>query len=158
MAEIPSYAGNCLSLKNEAIYVFLTETKTGPFMGKLLLQNGRKSYKPSNFTAAIILYLLTRDNNGDGISFNDLVELVSQKFSGATEAGINTFLDRLDNDYKILKVTSCRGGDSDLDPVNLCESASQVPWQTPDLIEGGPPICKDSTYYSPGIIAVPVKR
>lgn len=162
-----------INLRRNIVYVILKET-VGPsrkILAKVIDINGRQTFKPNTDTAAVLLYLLTRDD-GDDILLSDYISFIldnlPEKIKGMTKpsdigASIKTFLSKLETQYKVLKTTvvpSGYQGATDFDPVGLLATLNT--WEDPDLIQGGPPTCKTSTFYSPtptpNPIAVPIRR
>jgi hypothetical protein len=144
-----------LNLLPNVIYVILKDPSTGTIMAKIISQSGNKSFKPNNDTAALLLYLLSQDKN-DGIHFSKFRELAQQKFNPSPDdTALTTFLNKLDAN-NILQADS-RPSAGNPDPLNLFGSPTAT-WQTPDLVAGNPPICKENTFYSSGWMAVPIRR
>ena len=155
MAIKGSSVQTLLSLKNNVMFVALKDPATGAVMSKMIHVNDRKTFTPTNNVAAALLYLLARDDK-DPIGYNDFVNLVLSKYNGSTVGAIDIFLDKLDDDYKILQINTGKSGSKDLDPLKLFDPPPET-WDTPDLtpnVLGKEPICKVNTFFSQNPIKV----
>jgi hypothetical protein len=150
-----------LCLKKNVLYIALADgpinaTTPPPIWGKVIFINNKQTFKPNNYTAALLLTLLTCDSD-EPVLFSDFLTHTKAKFTDATDANITAFLDKLDTTYKILKIRTGSSATNDPDPLNLFGSP-QWNWAEPDLIETNPPICKTNTFYSDGYWPVVVPR
>jgi hypothetical protein len=148
-----------LILKKNVLYVILRDMQNGTTLAKLLNISGSKSFKPTNNPAALLLYILARDDD-DPVSLDDL-KFYARKFSGSADTIDNDTSEfcKLLNNYKLLKKTP--GTDfadrSLLDPANLFTGLDEN-WQMPGLTTGDAPIVKATTVISTGYGAVPIRR
>ena len=144
-----------LCFKKNVFYVALRDPDAETGLGKIINVDGRKTYSPNTRTAALLLYLLARDDD-DPILYSDFLSLAMQYFSGATVENVTSFLEKLITQYKILKVTSGAVGTDDPDPLDVFVAESRVAWgePEPDLIVGGAPICKSKTYFTSNYIKI----
>ena len=133
----------------------LEEPEAETELAKIINIDGRKTYSPNNRTAALLLYLLARDDD-DPILYSDVLSLAQQYFTGATVDNVTSFLEKLITQYKILNVTSGAVGTDDPDPLRIFGAKSKVAWgeSEPDLIVGGAPICKSKTYFTTNYIKI----
>ena len=154
-----------LRFRKNVIYPILQEIDTNKIMAMIIDVNGRQTFTPNNETAAVLLYLLARDES-DPVLLSDylyFITVTKEKYVGK-EAEIKAFMEKLDTTYKLLQITVVPEGTqgaTDLDPVGLLDTVGE--WEDPDLTRGKPPICKSKTFYSlggynPGIGPVPIIR
>ncbi len=143
-----------ISLKENVYYVMLKEGE-GPAIGRLILVNARKIYRPVNQTTALLLYLLPLSGE-DPILLGDYLDLVRAKFPGAAEEDIREFLEQLETNYKILTVIPGTVGSDDPDPVGLFGERSREEWEPPGLDLYPAPIVKATTLFSvQGVVRKP---
>ena len=155
-----------LNLRKNVVYPILKDTEgTGKILATVIDISGRKTYKPNNDTAAVLLYLLARDHD-DHVLQSDYIKFVKDNLPRSITDGkmddideaIRSFLHKLESIYKILDVTVVHPGTQgaiDLDPVGMVSSLASFDYDL-DLISGEPPICKKITYFmAVGYHAIP---
>ena len=153
------YQDKLLNLKQHVIYVGLSDPHMGT-MGKIIDYSQKTQFTANSKTAAMLLYLLGRDN-GDDIHFNTLKDKVKRKYGlndADATAKINDFLTELDG-HKVLseKGAGNNPGTGSPDPLNLF--SYQDPWDpNPGLIPGPEPISKATHHYSTGYVAITIFR
>jgi hypothetical protein len=159
-----------LNLRPNVIYPILQDSDgdggTGKILAKVIDISGRKTYRPNNATAAVLLYLLARDD-GDDVLLSDYIDFIKVTLPSSVrrddsswaeiETSIITFLKKLESVYKVLKITLVHKGTqgaSDLDPVGMVSSLTTWDYEL-ELILRAPPIVKKNTCYSTGYRVVP---
>ncbi len=158
-----------LNLKKNIRYPILQDNEgnepgTGKILAKVIDISGRKTYKPNNDTAAVLLYLLARDYDdhvllGDYIKFvkDNLPKSVTEGKMGDIDDAIRSFLHKLETVYKILDIEVAHKGKQgaiDIDPVGMVSSLGSFDYEL-DLIPRDPPIVKKNTCFSTGYRVVP---
>jgi hypothetical protein len=151
-----------INFRKNVLYVILKDENSkddNKIRAKVLDVNGSQTYKPKNDTTAVLLYLLSRDDD-DPVVLGDYLYFINQKFPEVNDAQVRPFLIRLDH-RKLLKVTRVQKGTqgariSDLDPVGLLPALGN--WGSLELETCDPPICKSTTFFSTGYGAFNVKR
>jgi hypothetical protein len=151
-----------INFRKNVLYVILKDENSkddNKIRAKILDVNGRQTYKPKNDTTAILLYLLSRDDN-DPVILGDFLYFINKYFPEVNDARVRPFLIVLDH-LKLLKVVRVEKGTqgariSDLDPVGLLPALGT--WGSLELETCDPPICKSTTFFSTGYGAFNVKR
>ena len=125
-----SYVGKNLNLKKDVFFVAYRDN--GQLMAKLLATGGNekgKSYKP-NKTAAMLLYLLGREEN-DNIPYQQFTQLVNNKFTGIPPGKIDAFLNELAG--KNMLDTDGTAVTNKADPLEVF-TGQQIPWENPIIL------------------------
>jgi hypothetical protein len=150
-----------VNLKEKIVYVFYMED-TERWFAKICSINKLKTAKPTNKTAAMLLYLLAREV-GYGILLRDFIELVQGKFNDpenpVDESKIRDFLSKLDLAPNRLLDINVSQLDNTPDPVNLFDPDDKKNWEeNPDITFSKPPTCGNSTIYNTGSIVFTIPR
>ena len=122
----------------ELFYVGLYEEddQACNFMGKLVINKNdhhATSYKPSNATAAFLLYLLFREEDEKGISIDQIIAYISKKFQNVVGSQIHNFIKELEH-KKAIDVFTAGDTTVDPDPCGICKAPLWLPFGNPTLV------------------------